>query len=83
MPEMDGYEACRRIREQREYDKIPVVALTAHAMREERERCFSLGMNEHIAKPINVGKLYSILSGFLMQKGTSGEKGQAGVSYGI
>ena len=68
MPEMDGYEACRRIREQREYDKIPVVALTAHAMREERERCFSLGMNEHIAKPINVGKLYSILSGFLMQK---------------
>ena len=68
MPEMDGYEACSRIREQSKYDKIPVVALTAHAMREERERCFSLGMNEHIAKPINVGKLYSILSGFLLQK---------------
>jgi len=67
MPEMDGYEAFTRIREQKKYQDIPIVALTAHAMREERERCLDMGMNEHIAKPINVALMYSVLSRFLKQ----------------
>lgn len=70
MPEMDGYEAFSRIREQKKYKDIPIVALTAHAMREERERCLDLGMNEHIAKPINVAIMYSIISRFLKQSAT-------------
>jgi PAS domain S-box-containing protein len=52
MPELDGYEASRRIREGPETSRqIPIVALTAHAMREELERCLAVGMNDYITKP--------------------------------
>lgn len=61
MPVMDGYEASRRIRSNELYDDIPLVAMTAHAMIEERERCLSLGMNEHVSKPIDPDALYSTI----------------------
>jgi PAS domain S-box-containing protein len=52
MPELDGYEASRRIREGPEKSRrIPIVALTAHAMREELDRCLAVGMNDYITKP--------------------------------
>jgi len=52
MPELDGYEASRRIREgSEEIRRIPIVALTAHAMREELDRCLAVGMNDYITKP--------------------------------
>jgi len=61
MPVMDGYEASRKIRADEKYNHIPLVAMTAHAMIEERERCFSLGMNEHVSKPIEPDVLYSTI----------------------
>ncbi|MBX3649957.1 MAG: response regulator [Burkholderiales bacterium] len=61
MPEMDGYEAVRRIRAEARFSKLPVIAMTAHAMAEERERCFAAGMNDHIAKPIDPETMFSTL----------------------
>ncbi|MDL2272327.1 response regulator [Desulfovibrio sp. OttesenSCG-928-I05] len=62
MPEMDGYEAASRIRRNPRYDTMPIIAMTAHAIVEERERCLAVGMNDHIAKPIEVGKFFATLS---------------------
>ncbi len=65
MPEMDGYEATRRIRAEPAFKKLPVIAMTAHAMSGERERCLEAGMNEHVPKPIDPKFLFSILSRWL------------------
>ncbi|MDL2267049.1 response regulator [Desulfovibrio sp. OttesenSCG-928-G15] len=62
MPGMDGYEAARLIRSDQRYDTMPIVAMTAHAMADERQRCLDAGMNDHISKPIEVDKFFSTLS---------------------
>lgn len=62
MPIMDGYEATTEIRRRYSRNRLPIIAMTAHALNEERERCLSSGMNEHLAKPIVVEKLYELLS---------------------
>ncbi len=62
MPVMDGYEATRRLRADPRYFSLPIVAMTAHAMVEERERCLALGMNGHISKPIEPDDLYATLA---------------------
>ena len=59
MPDMDGYETIKIMRE-RGY-VLPVVALTAHAMQSDKQRCLDAGMNAHIAKPVNFDKLKEIL----------------------
>jgi two-component system, sensor histidine kinase and response regulator len=59
MPEMDGYETTRIIREMPHGSRLPLIALTAHTLREERERCLAAGMNDHIAKPIDPDLLVS------------------------
>ncbi len=61
MPEMDGHEATQRIRQNPAFNGLPIIAMTAHAMVEERERCLAEGMNEHIAKPIDPALLYKTL----------------------
>ncbi|HDY7619584.1 TPA: response regulator [Vibrio vulnificus] len=61
MPVMDGYEASHRIRANSSYDTIPLIAMTAHAMVEERERCLNLGMNDHISKPIDPEILFNTI----------------------
>lgn len=53
MPEMDGYEATRLIREESRFAGLPIIAMTSHAMAEEKRRCLEAGMNDHIAKPID------------------------------
>ncbi len=64
MPVLDGYEATRRIRSNPEHDGLIVIAMTAHALVEERERCLALGMNDHLTKPIDVAALYRTLRRF-------------------
>lgn len=53
MPEMDGYQATRVIRDSLHKDKLIIIAMTAHAMAGDRERCLQVGMNDHIAKPLS------------------------------
>ena len=61
MPEMDGYQATARLRSQARFAKLPIVAMTAHATIEERQRCVAAGMNDHVAKPIDPAALYDAL----------------------
>ena len=64
MSVLDGYEATRRIRSNPEHDNLIIIAMTAHALVEERERCLALGMNDHLTKPIDVAALYRTLRHF-------------------
>jgi polar amino acid transport system substrate-binding protein len=61
MPVMDGYTATGKIREQRRFDQLPVLAMTANATVEDQERSLKSGMNAHLNKPIDLKELYSAL----------------------
>lgn len=61
MPIMDGYEATYAIRNDQRFDDLPIIAMTAHAMVEEREKCLAVGMNGHTSKPINQRELFTLL----------------------
>lgn len=63
MPEMDGYTAARKIRSEL-HSNIPIIAMTAHAMAGEREKCLQAGMNEYLAKPIREDELYRMIQVF-------------------
>jgi CheY-like chemotaxis protein len=61
MPEMDGYETMREIRKQAEFRTLPILALTAKAMKGDREKCLQAGASDYIAKPVNTDQLLSLL----------------------
>jgi len=61
MPEMDGITATREIRKRDEWKKLPVIALTAKAMKDDQEQCLSAGANDYMAKPLDVEKLLSLI----------------------
>ncbi len=61
MPEMDGYTAMREIRNRPEWRRLPIIALTAKAMKDDQEKCLAAGANDYIAKPLDVEKLLSLV----------------------
>ncbi|HKV87158.1 MAG TPA: response regulator, partial [Candidatus Dormibacteraeota bacterium] len=65
MPEMDGYETMARIRELATYRNRPIIALTAKAMKGDREKCIEAGASDYIAKPVNSGELVGMLKSWL------------------
>ena len=68
MPEMDGYEATRRVRDPETNvlnSEIPIIAMTAHAMRGDKEKCLAVGMNDYISKPIDIDALVLVLQRWL------------------
>lgn len=65
MPEMDGFEAMRKIREDKKYEKLSIIALTAKAMKDDQEKCLAAGANDYMAKPINMDKLLSLIKVWL------------------
>jgi CheY-like chemotaxis protein len=61
MPEMDGYETMRRIRQQSKFRMLPIIALTAKAMKGDREKCLEAGASDYVAKPVNTDQLLSLV----------------------
>ncbi len=61
MPAMDGYETMREIRRSAQLRTLPIVALTAKAMKGDREKCLEAGASDYIAKPVNTDELVSLL----------------------
>jgi len=61
MPEMDGYETMRRIRSMADFRRLPIIALTAKAMKGDREKCLEAGASDYVAKPVNTEQLLSLV----------------------
>jgi CheY-like chemotaxis protein len=68
MPIMDGYEATKIIRQDLGKTDLPILAMTAHAVSEERDKCFEIGMNDHISKPISRHNLFLALNNWIKEK---------------
>ena len=65
MPEMDGYEALRIIRNEEQIKELPVIAVTAQAMKGDKEKCIAAGATNYIAKPVDVDALLALLEKYL------------------
>jgi two-component system chemotaxis sensor kinase CheA len=71
MPEMDGYEAISAIREMEEFGQLPIIALTAKAMKADLDHCIEVGASDYISKPLDINQLLSLLRVWLYR----GEEG--------
>jgi CheY-like chemotaxis protein len=61
MPEMDGYEATRQIRKQKRFSQLPIIAVTAKAMKDDQEKCLDAGTDDYVSKPVDLEKLLSLI----------------------
>ena len=68
MPVMDGFEATRAIRAERGYEELPIIAMSAHVMAQEKDKCMQVGMNGHVGKPIDLDKLFALLVQWIKPK---------------
>jgi len=75
MPEMDGVTATQEIRKQAKYKDLPIIAMTAHAMPDELNKCIEAGMNEYFTKPIDPNALFSLMARYLSNKIHSHQQG--------
>ena len=75
MPEMDGYQATTKLRADARFATLPIIAMTAHATVEERQRCLAAGMDDHIAKPIDPATLIETVQRFLKRAEASRRAG--------
>ena len=76
MPGLDGYETTRRIRQDRRCQRLPIIAMTAHALESDRSKSLAAGMNEHISKPIIKTVLYAALVRWINPEGSDARFGQ-------
>jgi CheY-like chemotaxis protein len=67
MPVLDGYETIKRIRAQQQFKTLPILALTAKAMKGDREKCLAAGANDYLPKPVDIDRLFSMLRVWLYQ----------------
>ena len=67
MPEMDGYQTMREIRSNPKFRNMPMLALTAKAMKGDREKCLDAGASDYIAKPVNTDQLLSLMRVWLFR----------------
>jgi CheY-like chemotaxis protein len=74
MPAMDGFQATKAIRERAEWKGLPVVAMTAHAMKGDREKCLAAGMDDYLAKPIQREELLRVLEDWADGQGNQGRQ---------
>ncbi len=82
MPEMDGFQATARLRSDLRFATLPIIAMTAHATLEERQRCLAAGMNDHVAKPIDPGSLFETVARFYTSAAAPTEAGAGVVPLG-
>ncbi|MCD4795911.1 MAG: response regulator, partial [Candidatus Cloacimonetes bacterium] len=61
MPVMDGYDAMKRIRAQKKFAALPIIALTAKAMKGDKEKCIAAGASDYLSKPLDIDKVLSLL----------------------
>ncbi len=67
MPVMDGYEAMRQIRQMKQFESLPMIALTARTMKDDREQCIAAGASDYVSKPVDTDQLVSLLRVWLYQ----------------
>ncbi len=67
MPEMDGFETMRQIRQMKQFESLPMIALTAKAMKGDRETCIEAGASDYLSKPVDTDQLLSLLRVWLYQ----------------
>lgn len=75
MPEMDGYEATQRIRDQQCFNQLPIIALTAKAMPEDYQRCLDAGANDYLTKPVNQESLFGLIRVWLVRSAVTIHQG--------
>ena len=80
MPEMDGYQATAKLRSDARFGKLVIIAMTAHATMEERQRCLEAGMNDHLSKPIDPALLYETVGRFYQPPVGGEEKPKADIA---
>ena len=80
MPVMDGYETTTEIRRRDEFANLPIIAMTAHAMLRDREKCLAVGMNDYVTKPVEPPELFAVLAKWLPEIGAPGATA-AGISF--